>query len=63
MTILAHGILFAVLTFAIKGPVGPCAGLLSGWMHSRPSVLLWLYRSSGILLLGLAVRLAFEGRE
>ena len=31
------GLLFAGLTFLVKGPVGLCAGLLSGWLRSRPA--------------------------
>jgi threonine/homoserine/homoserine lactone efflux protein len=62
LTILALGIAFAALTFLIKGPVGLFAGALSGWLRSRPRVLTWVYRSSGAILVGLGVRLAFERR-
>jgi len=63
VTIFALGLAFAALTFAVKGPVGIFAGLLSGWLRSRPSVLVWLYRSSGAMLLALGIRLAFERRQ
>ncbi len=63
LTIFVLGLLFALLTFAVKGPVGLFAGLLSGWLRSRPRVLLWLHRSSGAILLGLGVRLALERRQ
>lgn len=63
LTIFVLGLLFALLTFAVKGPVGLLAGLLSSWLRSRPRSLLWLYRSSGAILLGLGVRLALERRE
>jgi threonine/homoserine/homoserine lactone efflux protein len=53
---------FAVLTFLVKGPVGYFAGLLSGWLRSRPGVVTWLYRSSGAILIVLGVKLAFERR-
>ena len=43
-------------------PGGLFAGLLSGWLRSRPSVLAWLYRSSGAVLLALGIKLAFERR-
>jgi threonine/homoserine/homoserine lactone efflux protein len=56
------GLLFAALTFLVKGPVGYFAGLLSGWLRSRPSVLAWLYRSSGVVLVALSIKLAFERR-
>lgn len=62
LTIFVLGMLFALLTFAVKGPVGLFAGLLSGWLRQRPQVLLWIYRSSGAVLLSLGVKLAFERR-
>jgi threonine/homoserine/homoserine lactone efflux protein len=63
LTIFVLGLLFALLTFAVKGPVGLFAGLLSGWLRARPRVLLWLYRCSGAILLGLGIRLALERRQ
>jgi threonine/homoserine/homoserine lactone efflux protein len=63
LQLLALGLVFAALTFLVKGPVGLFAGALSSWLRRRPSVLLWLYRSSGVVLLGLGVRLAFERRN
>jgi threonine/homoserine/homoserine lactone efflux protein len=62
LTVLALGSAFAALTFLIKGPVGMFAGALSGWLRARPGVLAWVYRSSGAVLVGLGVRLAFERR-
>jgi threonine/homoserine/homoserine lactone efflux protein len=63
ITILALGCAFAALTFAVKGPVGLTAGLLSGWLRARPRVVVWLYRSSGVVLLLLGIRLAMERRQ
>ncbi len=63
LTVLVLGLLFAALTFAIKGPVALCAGQLSEWFRARPSALLALYRTSGLLMVGLAVRLALSPRE
>jgi len=63
VTIFALGCAFAVLTFAVKGPVGLTAGLRSGWLRSRPGVVVWLYRSSGVVLLLLGLRLALERRQ
>jgi threonine/homoserine/homoserine lactone efflux protein len=57
------GLVFAALTFAVKGPVGWGAGRLSGWLRARPRVLLWTYRSSGAVLVALGLRLAFERRD
>jgi len=62
LSVFVLGLLFAALTFAIKGPVGIFAGMLSGWLRARPGALTWLYRSSGAILVGLGVRLAFERR-
>jgi threonine/homoserine/homoserine lactone efflux protein len=56
------GLLFAALTFVVKGPVGLAAGRLSGWLRRRPGALRWLYRTSGAVLIGLGIKLAFERR-
>ena len=61
-SVFVLGLLFAVLTFVVKGPVGLFAGLLSGWLRARPRVLTRLYRTSGAVLIGLGVKLAFERR-
>jgi threonine/homoserine/homoserine lactone efflux protein len=63
LSVFALGLLFAALTFLVKGPVGFFAGLLSAWLRSRSDFLVWLYRSSGAILIGLGIRLAFERRE
>lgn len=62
ITILALGTVFAALTFLIKVPVGYFAGTLSAWFRAHPKALSWVYRSSGLVLLGLGLRLAFEER-
>jgi threonine/homoserine/homoserine lactone efflux protein len=62
LTIFALGLAFAALTFVVKAPVGVFAGALSGWLRSRPGVLTWVYRSSGAILVGLGIKLAFERR-
>ena len=63
LTVLVLGLVFAALTFVIKAPVGLSAGWLAGWLRARPKALVWLYRGSGALLVGLGVRLALERRE
>lgn len=63
LTILVLGVLFAVLTFLIKGPVAVFAGSLSAWFRSRPAALVWLHRCSGVIMVGLAVRLALARRD
>jgi threonine/homoserine/homoserine lactone efflux protein len=60
--VFALGLLFAALTFVVKGPVGLAAGHLSGWLRRRPAALQWLYRTSGAVLIGLGIKLAFERR-
>jgi threonine/homoserine/homoserine lactone efflux protein len=63
LTIFVLGLLFAALTFLIKGPVAVFAGRLSGWFRARPQALVGLYRFSGLVLLGLALRLALSRRD
>jgi threonine/homoserine/homoserine lactone efflux protein len=62
-TIFVLGLVFAALTFFIKGPVAVFAGSLSSWFQSRPAALVWLYRFSGLVMVGLAVRLALSRRS
>jgi threonine/homoserine/homoserine lactone efflux protein len=62
LAVFVLGLVFAALTFLVKGPVGLGAGLLSGWLRARPKVLTWLYRSSGAVLVGLGLKLAVERR-
>ena len=62
LTVFVLGLAFAGLTFVVKAPVGMFAGRLSAWLRSRPSVLTWVFRSSGAILVALGVRLAFERR-
>lgn len=57
--ISALGVAFALLTFAVKVPIGYFSGTLSNWFRSRPKALAWIYRSSGMMLIGLGLRLAF----
>jgi len=52
------GVAFALLTFAIKVPVGYFSGTLSIWFRAHPNALAWVYRSSGMILIGLGLRLA-----
>jgi threonine/homoserine/homoserine lactone efflux protein len=62
LTVFVLGLTFAGLTFLVKAPVGIFAGRLSAWLRARPGVLTWVFRSSGAILVGLGVRLAFERR-
>ena len=60
LSVFVLGLVFAALTFLVKGPVGLGAGMLSGWLRTRPGVVVWLYRTSGSVLIGLGLKLAFE---
>lgn len=62
LTVFALGLAFAGMTFLVKAPVAVFSGALSAWLRSRPGVLIWVYRSSGAMLVGLGVRLALERR-
>jgi threonine/homoserine/homoserine lactone efflux protein len=61
--LFALGVTFAGLTFLVKAPVGYFAGRLSAWFQARPSALSWLYRTSGMVLLGLGLKLAFATKS
>jgi len=63
LSILALGLVFAALTFLIKGPVAIFAGSLSVWFRAKPKALIWLYRCSGMIMIGLAVRLALARKD
>lgn len=43
LSVFVLGLAFAGLTFLVKGPVGPGAGLLSNWLRSRPGIVAWQY--------------------
>ena len=47
LAVFVLGVLFAALTFLVKGPVGYSAGPYQGWLRARPGVLVGLYRTSG----------------
>lgn len=63
LSIFVLGLLFAGLTFLIKGPVGLTAGILSNWLRFHAKCLTWLFRTSGTILIGLGVKLALERRS
>jgi threonine/homoserine/homoserine lactone efflux protein len=62
LTVFVLGLTFAGLTFLVKAPVGIFAGRLSAWLRARPSVLTWVFRTSGAVLVALGIRLVFERR-
>jgi threonine/homoserine/homoserine lactone efflux protein len=57
------GLTFATLTFIIKAPIGFISGLLSFWIKTRPIILKYIHKTSGIILIGLGLKLALEERN
>lgn len=57
------GTLFAAQTVLIFGSIGYYAGTLGGWLRGRPTVGRWLDRATGLLFIGLGIRLALSGRD
>ncbi len=60
--LLLLGVGFSALTLLIKGPIGYFSGVSSSWFRSRPMVIQWINRTSGLVLIGLGVKLALERR-
>ncbi len=56
------GTLFAAQTVLIFGAIGHYAGTLGGWLRGRPAVGRWLDRATGLLFIGLGIRLALAER-
>lgn len=56
------GTIFALVTFFIKGPVGYIAGMLAEYIKARPHVLGGIHKTSGLILVGLGIKLALEKR-
>lgn len=62
LSVFVLGIAFACLTFLVKGPVAVFAGLLSNWVRQNPHFLKRMYQASGIVMIGLGLKLALERR-
>ena len=60
LSLFVLGLAFAVLALLVKGPIGLGAAALSTWLRSHPQSLVWLFRSSGAVLLGLGLQLALQ---
>ncbi len=58
LTIFALGFAYAAMAFMAKGPVALFSGWLSTRLRDNPQALAWVRRSSGAVLLALAIRLA-----
>lgn len=57
------GTLFAAQTVLIFGALGWYAGSIGSWLRGRPAVGRWLDRATGVLFIGLGIRLALAGRD
>lgn len=56
------GVGYAALALLVKVPAGYLAGRLAGVVAKRPEILAWQSRISGLILVGLGVRLAMSQR-
>lgn len=63
MQLFILGFTFATLTFLIKAPIGFISGLLSFWIKTRPIILHYIHRTSGVILIGLGLKLALAERQ
>jgi threonine/homoserine/homoserine lactone efflux protein len=63
LSVFLLGLAFACLTFLVKGPVAVFAGLLSNWFRQNPRVFTRMHRTSGVVMIGLGLKLAFESRS
>ncbi len=61
--LLILGLMFALLTFCLKAPIGFAAGSLAHRLRENPAIQLWLNRCSGFILMVLGLRLAFSERN
>jgi threonine/homoserine/homoserine lactone efflux protein len=60
LSLFVLGLAFAVLSLLVKGPIGLAAAGLSTWVRAHPQSLVWLFRASGVVLLGLGLHLALQ---
>lgn len=58
--LFALGIVFALLTFLVKGPIGFLAGQSASWIKKNQTVFSWFNRATGALLIALGIKLALE---
>jgi threonine/homoserine/homoserine lactone efflux protein len=56
----ALGFVFAGLALMVKGPIAFGAAALTHWLRAHPQSLVWLFRSSGAVLLGMGLQLLVQ---
>ena len=56
------GITYAILAFFIKAPIGFISGSLSFQIQARPMILKYINKTSGVILIGLGIKLAMQQR-
>lgn len=62
LSLFVLGLAFAVLALLVKGPIGWGAAALSAWLRAHPTGLVWLFRASGAVLIGLSLQLVLQQR-
>jgi threonine/homoserine/homoserine lactone efflux protein len=60
---LVLGSILAILDIAYEAVLAAFAGTLSGWLAPSPRLALWRHKITGMVLVGLGVRLALIRRE
>jgi threonine/homoserine/homoserine lactone efflux protein len=60
LSLFVLGLVFALLAWMIKAPLGLGAAALTHWLRSHPWSLAWLFRVSGAVLLGLGLQMAVQ---
>lgn len=63
LQIFILGITFALITFFLKSTIGFISGLLSFWIKTKPIVLKYINKTSGVVLILLGLKLATEQRN
>ena len=53
-------LVFALLAWMVKAPLGFGAATLTHWVRLHPRSLAWLFRVSGVVLLGLGLQVALQ---
>lgn len=60
LSLFVLGLVFALLAWMVKAPLGLGAAALTHWLRAHPQSLAWLFRVSGVVLLGLGLQMAVQ---